>query len=115
MNFYDIHVFKYSRRKGTVADQMKDQIAEAVKEERSRILIREGMMRKADFLKRKIGSETEILPEEEEQINGRLYMTGLTRNYIRCAVADTAGGKGVVKGTVTGFLTDEILEVSAEK
>ncbi len=115
VDFYDLHVFKYSRRKGTVADRMEHQIEEGVKEERSRILIREGMVRKEAFLRERTGSETEVLLEEEEQIGGRTYLIGFTRNYIRCAVENPTCAKGVVKGTVKGLLTDEILEVLAEK
>ena len=39
VHFYEMHIFKYSRRKGTVADKMKEQVADTVKSERSAVLL----------------------------------------------------------------------------
>ena len=115
VDFYETHVFKYSRRKGTVADAMQGQLTEAVKEDRSRILIEDSRVRKRRFLERQIGSAAEILAEERLTIDGTFW-EGFGRNYIRCALPEHACRQGeVVTGRITGFLTDEILEVSIEK
>ena len=39
VHFYEMHIFKYSRRKGTVADKMKEQVADTLKSERSAVLL----------------------------------------------------------------------------
>lgn len=64
VNFYEMHVFKYSRRQGTVADRMEDQIPEEVKEARSRILQGITMRQARTFRKQFEGEEEEILSEE---------------------------------------------------
>ena len=77
VNFYEIHVFPYSRRHGTVADQMPGQITEAVKAGRSRILQEMTVRQAAAYRKSFIGEEEEILPEEhitEKEILRRTQM-----------------------------------------
>ncbi len=78
INFSKMHVFKYSRRKGTVAFDMKNQIDEEVKEKRSKILIDLSNKNEEKFLEENIGKEVEVLFEQEE--NG--YIKGHTTNYI---------------------------------
>ena len=51
-----------------------------------------------------------MLLEETKEINGRLYMTGHTKEYIQAAVETAENmANSMVRGTITGFLTDEIL------
>ncbi len=115
-DLYEVHVFKYSRRRGTAADRMSGQIPEAVKQKRSEELIRESGKRRMAFEKRMIGKEVEVLTEERETIGGKRFLTGFTDHYIRCAVPEKEAQAGeLVKGIVRGLLTDEILEVSREK
>lgn len=40
VHFYEMHVFPYSRRAGTRADRMPDQVPEPVKKERSAVLLK---------------------------------------------------------------------------
>ena len=77
VNFYEIHVFKYSRRHGTAADRMPDQITEAVKEERSHILQELTMKQAAAFRESFRGEKESILAEEMhsyEEMRGRTQM-----------------------------------------
>ena len=77
VNFYEIHVFPYSRRHGTVADQMPGQITEAVKARRSRVLQEMTVRQAAAYRKGFLGEEEEILPEEhitEREILRRTQM-----------------------------------------
>ncbi|MCR5585223.1 MAG: tRNA (N(6)-L-threonylcarbamoyladenosine(37)-C(2))-methylthiotransferase MtaB [Lachnospiraceae bacterium] len=107
IGFSKIHVFKYSRRRGTVADRMPDQVREEVKNSRSRTLISiEESMGQA-YACSFIGKEQKVLTEEEETIDGLKYLTGYTERYVRCAIpADgkvcgefvTAVGKTVKDG-----------------
>ena len=66
INFYKMHVFKYSPRKGTVAEKMPNQIDGSVKEERSHKLIELSNKNEEDFLKEYIGKQIEVLFEQEE-------------------------------------------------
>jgi len=82
--FYEPHVFKYSRRKGTRADTMPGQQTESVKAERSRKLIGLGEELSHAFRTRFLGRKTEFLAEEEITLKSTVYITGYTREYIRC-------------------------------
>ncbi len=88
--FYQMHIFKYSKRKGTVAAGMPGQLTEAQKAERSdRMEEIERKMTEA-YITRYIGREAEVLYEEEEVIGGQNMLTGYTREYIRVAVKTAA-------------------------
>ena len=78
-----MHIFKYSRRKGTRADEMPEQIPEAVKKERSRILLTLAEEDSARFREKLIGKEREVLIEEEQEIEGQRYYTGFDETYVR--------------------------------
>jgi len=80
INFYEIHVFKYSKRKGTVAAEMKNQVAENVKDERSGILINISREMEKVFIEEFIGSVVNVLFETREK-DGR-YL-GHTSNYLK--------------------------------
>ncbi len=93
IDFYEIHVFKYSMRHGTVAAQRKDQIPEQIKAERSdRLLEITGQQAKAyrdSFLQR----QEEILLEEEMTAEGKTYLCGHTMRYVKGAVPAEPGLK----------------------
>ena len=78
IKFYQLHVFKYSQRRGTKAANMKNQIAPNVKEERSRRLIAISEKYKQEFNKSLIGSKEKVL---WEQVEGE-FVKGHTTNYI---------------------------------
>ncbi len=122
VGFYEMHVFKYSRRKGTRADRMPDQVPEPVKGERSdRLLSLEAEM-SSDYRKRSVGKQVSVLWEEETTIGGASYMTGYTSEYIRTAVRmdklartglPAASGQ-VVRGRLVGMLNEKIAEFEPE-
>ena len=78
INFYKMHVFKYSPRKGTKASQMKEQIDGKVKEERSQRLIELSSKNEEGYNKSYIGRKVEVLFEEKKE---GVYK-GHTKNYI---------------------------------
>ena len=78
IKFYKMHVFKYSQRKGTLAEKMPNQIDGKIKEVRSHKLIELSNKNEEDILKKYIGKDIEVLFEQEE--NG--YFKGHTKNYI---------------------------------
>ena len=93
INLYECHIFKYSRRKGTVADRMKGQLTDAVKSERSAILIGESEKRKRDFTAWYDGKKVTVLTEDTEEIDGRVWTVGYTPEYVKVYMPETQSGK----------------------
>lgn len=83
VNFYETHIFKYSRRQGTKAAEMKEQVPEHVKTERSNQLIALGKVNKKAFEDRLIGQTVEVLMEEEIQRDSETWQIGHTREYVK--------------------------------
>lgn len=109
--FYEMHIFKYSRRKGTRAAVMPAQVEEAEKNRRSGVLQSIAQRASKDFRSYYIGREVEVLFEEEKVIAGQAYWLGHTREYVKAAVS--ARGESLenqlIVGTVKGFLEDDII------
>lgn len=83
MDFYETHIFKYSRRAGTVADRMPDQIPDQVKAKRSAELIELGKRKKQAYEETLIGTTQEVLIEEEILQDGELIQVGHTKEYVK--------------------------------
>ena len=91
VRFYETHIFKYSRREGTRAARMPQQITETVKGERSDVLLELNRQNKAEFERSWIEKQVQVLLEEKNFLNGAEYYTGYTKEYIRVAVAAMPG------------------------
>ena len=76
IDFYETHIFKYSRRNGTKAAVMPDQVSEQVKAERSAVMIGLGERKRAAYEKRYVGREVEVLVEEDAVMDGRCVQVG---------------------------------------
>ena len=83
INFFETHVFKYSRRKGTKAAVMENQVPEQKKAQRSQILIELGQRHQKSYAEGFLGKEVEVLFEEKTVENGHSYWTGHTREYVK--------------------------------
>ncbi len=83
VDFYEVHVFKYSKRNGTVAASMPDQIQESVKAERSGILMELAEKQKKEFIQYYEGKEVSVLFEELVEVDGVRYFEGLTPEYVK--------------------------------
>lgn len=83
IQFFETHIFKYSRRKGTKADLMDHQIPDSIKGERSQMLIALGEKHKSAYAKTFVGKDVEVLFEEKIVENGTAYWQGHTRHYVR--------------------------------
>ncbi len=83
VDFYETHIFKYSRRAGTVADKMPDQIPDAIKSERSAELIELGKKKKKAYEEALIGTTQEVLIEEEIMRDGEVIQVGHTKEYVK--------------------------------
>lgn len=110
IHFYEMHIFKYSKRKGTRAAVMPDQIDEQVKAARSEKLIALGHDMSKEFRKFYIGKNEEVLFEEKAVIGDKEYFVGYTKEYVKVAKkTDEKLENQIVSGRISGMLTDEIL------
>ena len=110
VHFSDMHIFKYSKRRGTKAADMPNQIDPQIQSVRSEKLIALGERMKDDFLEACKGQEQIVLIEEETEIGGTKYMTGHSKNYIRCAFEmDGLVPNMVIKGTINSKLNEEFV------
>lgn len=117
VGFYEMHVFKYSRRKGTAAAAMDGQIPEPLKAKRSGELLSLNEKMSRRFREMHLHKRAQVLLEEEKEIGGRRYLTGFTREYIRAALPAEAflaekGFSGcILTGELTEFLEPDILRI----
>lgn len=110
IHFYEMHIFKYSKRKGTRAAVMPDQIDEQIKAVRSEKLIALGHDMSKEFRKFYIGKNEEVLFEEKAVIDDKEYFVGYTKEYVKVAKkTDENLENQIVSGRISGMLTDEIL------
>ncbi len=110
VKFAELHVFKYSKRDGTVAARMENQIDEKIKTLRSEDLIKTGEKLTKEYRQGKIGKDTFVLFEEKITFNNEEYWVGHTKDYIRIAVKSEDGLEGIIKKVnVKEFLSDEIM------
>ena len=110
IDFYRLHVFKYSKRDGTVAAKMPNQIDEKIKTLRSEDLIKTGEELTKEFRQAKIGQDTTVLFEEKILLDNKEYWVGHTVDYIKIAVPEKENLEGQIrKVNVKDFLTNEIM------
>ena len=115
IHFYEMHIFKYSRRAGTRAADMPDQVPEGIKSVRSDILLALEKQQSLEYRGRFLGTEEEILLEEPIEIDGTKYMMGHPRQYVKGAVPYEEGLKNkTVKGIFTKALNEEVLLLESE-
>ena len=84
--FYEMHVFKYSKRQGTVAAARKDQVEDHLKTVRSNLLLEMEQVQSRKYRESYLGKAVEVLIEEEKVIRGRKYQVGHTKTYVKVAV-----------------------------
>ena len=110
VKFAELHVFKYSKREGTVAAKMPNQIDEKIKTLRSEDLIKTGEELTKEFRQAKIGQDTTVLFEEKILLDNKEYWVGHTVDYIKIAVPEKENLEGQIrKVNVKDFLTNEIM------
>ncbi|NLZ82168.1 MAG: tRNA (N(6)-L-threonylcarbamoyladenosine(37)-C(2))-methylthiotransferase MtaB [Clostridiales bacterium] len=110
IGFSQIHVFKYSKREGTVAANMDNQIPEDVKSSRSHELIEVSATMSKEYKALFMGRIEKVLVEEVVEINGNSYNIGHNERYIKLAVESSEDlSNEIIEGKVLKNLTDEIL------
>lgn len=85
IRFYEMHVFQYSKRHGTRAERMPDQVLEPIKKERSARLLALEAAQSKEYRDYYIGKQQTVLFEEAVEIDGARYMVGFTPEYVRVA------------------------------
>lgn len=112
VRFYEMHIFKYSRRHGTRAAAMEGQLTEAEKAARSdRLMKLEREMSRA-YREAFLGKTEEVLFEELLEKEGKVYWVGHTSRYLKAA-RNAEQGKNlqnrIVSGRLVSFLEDDVL------
>lgn len=115
ISFFEMHIFKYSKRAGTRAAVMPNQVPDQIKTARSNELLAMEREQSVAFRRRYIGREAEILVEEKKAIDGRAYWIGHTVDYVKVAVPAEGEGAALLESNelvnvkVEKFLNDEVL------
>ena len=110
VHFSQMHIFKYSMRKGTRAAHMDNQVDPQVKNIRSEDLLSLDAIMHKEFLDGQIGKCKEVLFEEEMSINNKRYFVGHTREYVKVAVeTDDNLSNEIINVKITDYVTDEIM------
>lgn len=110
VHFYEMHIFRYSRRKGTRADKMENQIPEEIKAQRSGVLSSLESQMTKEFRTKWTGTCVKVLLEERQEINGVSYMVGHTPEYIKCAVETDAPDNTIIDAIIEGELTADVMK-----
>lgn len=112
VGFYEMHIFKYSRRQGTRAAAMEGQLTEAEKSVRSeRLMTLEREMSRA-YREEFLGKTETVLFEEIVEIGGQAHWIGHTTRYLKAARKAEPGEdmqNHMVSGRLLSFLADDIL------
>ena len=109
IHFYEMHIFKYSKRAGTRAAVMENQIPEEVKTRRSNVLLSLADEMSREFREYYVGKPQEVLFEEVQTIEGKDYYVGYTREYVKVAKeSKEALDNCFVEGPIGGKLTDGV-------
>ena len=86
IQFFETHIFPYSRRKGTVADRMPGQLTMNEKKERVGRLLELDSKLSREYRESKLGDTDNIIVEETKLIDGREYLVGHTPEYVMVAI-----------------------------
>lgn len=117
IEFFEMHVFKYSKRENTVAAARPDQIPDSIKSIRSDILLTLEKEQSERYRRSYLEQEVTVLIEEEKTILGEKYQVGHTSTYVKVAVPTDKDLKNrLITGRITSMLGEEYLkmEISEE-
>lgn len=110
INLYEMHIFKYSVRTGTIAAKMPGQVPDMIKAQRSDVLLEMEKRLSREYRELYVGQEVSVLFEEEKEILGENYQIGHTSQYVKVAYkTDKNLSNQIVSGKVSRLLTNDIL------
>ncbi len=117
IQFYEMHVFKYSRRANTKAARMEGQIPESEKTRRSNVLLELDKRMSRLYRESFLGQEREVLLEEKVSVNGIDYLAGYTREYVKAGILWEEGlnhkldTNRILTGTLKSMINEEFLSL----
>ena len=110
VSFAQMHIFQYSKRKGTKAEAMPGQIPEDIKHKRSEELLDLDKQLRMKYMDQFIDTSEIVLTEELLTIQEETYMVGHNERYIRIAIkSDTIKANTLLHVKTNRYLTDDIL------
>jgi threonylcarbamoyladenosine tRNA methylthiotransferase MtaB len=110
MNLYEMHIFKYSVRKGTKAEKMPNQVPDQKKTERSNVLLSMTHRHQEEYEQHWIGKEEEILAEEVISLDGKEYLIGHTKRYVKVGIEGGENLSGtLLQVKITGRIPGNML------
>ena len=111
VEFYEMHIFKYSKRRGTKAAMMPEQVSEEIKIHRSNVLQAIEQQHSKAFRASYIGKNKQVLLEEKRVRAGKEYWIGHTKEYVKvaCEAQDKMLENQLITGKIKGFFQDDIL------
>ena len=86
VDFYETHIFKYSRRRGTKAADMEHQVPEQQKAARSAVMLELNEEKQRKYEEKWLGKTVEVLFEETIVRDNKTYQVGHTKEYLKVAV-----------------------------
>ena len=108
IHFYEMHIFQYSKREGTKAALMKNQVPDQIKKERSTVLLQLEKKMSKEFREYYVGKEVTALMEEPFVFEGEQYFIGYTKEYVKVALkTEQDMTNQFVIGIVEKFLLSE--------
>jgi threonylcarbamoyladenosine tRNA methylthiotransferase MtaB len=107
IQFSKIHVFKYSKREGTKAADLKDEVDPKIKEKRSKRLLCLDKELENNFIKKHIGKKMDVLFENKKNE----YFEGYTKNYIRVKAKSKEELGGLIKDVLINGVCDEAVAI----
>lgn len=111
VKFSQMHVFKYSIRKGTVAEKLPNQVSDDIKNKRSKMLIEMSEKNHCEYMDLFKNSKQLVLFEEKTLINDKEYYIGHNERYIKVALkSNKALENEIVSVNIIGQLTKDVLE-----
>ncbi len=109
IHFYEMHIFKYSKRQGTRAAVMENQVPDEIKTKRSSILIELGNRMSKEYRDYYIGMDKEVLFEEKIKLSGKEYFVGYTKEYVKVALETQENVENkLITGKIVEPLSDEV-------
>ncbi len=90
VDFYETHIFKYSKRQGTKAAVMDNQVPEQIKTLRSNEMLEMDLEKRTKYESAFLGKEVEVLIEESIQKDGAIFQVGHTKEYVKIALQSEA-------------------------
>lgn len=112
IKFAGMHIFSYSKRKGTVAEKLKNQVPDVEKNSRSDILLRVELNMRRIYKEGHYGRVDSVLFEESLVINGENYMTGYTSRYEKVVLkTEESLSNQLILVIITGHIEKDLLLV----